>query len=482
MSLCFVSNKDLTVPFSDLAHHLRECGENIVWLSPSTRWSRWLVSQGWPENKILNLPDFSASWQKLDIDASIATLGDLETDAPATISNIILMCRNLRRRPKRVAYGYLAVARRYIEAFLIGHGVEVVFGEATWGFELMAWLVCQKIGIPMVTPATTRIPSNRFYFADARSSALFQFTEITLDDQAWAERFLVEWARCPVQPDYVHDTQGYRSFDSQWLGELAIGIFRPKLDRHDETLWPLHLRIRDRVRRSLNAITYRYAQPHEKPPEGERYVLFCLQHQPESSIDVYGSLHSNQAALIETLSRLLPASHKLWVKEHIGALGDRSVSWYRAIAKLPNVRLIDPFRNIYGLVRSADMVITISGTVGYEAALLGVPALGLAPVFFGSLMSNTVSLRSHPLEWHFRALLVASHAADAHAQASRRCVDFLAQLHANSFVGSPTPLKVPSGQRAGPNYLKDEKNAFVAFTKALRGRQGNARRRNTEAN
>src|SRR5512139_722120 len=147
MSLCFVSNKDLTVAFSDIAHRLKEHGEEVVWLSPSTRWSKWLESQGWPASDILNLPDFAQEWQRLDIDASVTMLTDLETDAPATIANIILMCRNLRRRPKEAAYGYLAVARRRIDTFLRSRRVEVVFGEGTWGFELMTWLVCQRIGI-----------------------------------------------------------------------------------------------------------------------------------------------------------------------------------------------------------------------------------------------------------------------------------------------------------------------------------------------
>ena len=46
MSICFVANKDLTVLFSDIARHLGERQEEIVWLSPSTRWTRWLEAEG----------------------------------------------------------------------------------------------------------------------------------------------------------------------------------------------------------------------------------------------------------------------------------------------------------------------------------------------------------------------------------------------------------------------------------------------------
>ena len=92
-------------------------------------------------------------------------------------------------------------------------------------------------------------------------------------------------------------------------------LFRSDLDRDDETLWPLRARIHDRVRRAWNAFTYRVLHPYEEAPRGEPYVLFCLHHQPEAAVDVYGALNSNQLAVIETLSRTLPATHRLWVKE-----------------------------------------------------------------------------------------------------------------------------------------------------------------------
>jgi hypothetical protein len=468
MPICFVANKDFTVPLSDFARYLQERGETIVWLSPSSRWSSWLETQGWPRRDILNLPDFADEWKAADMDQSIAALADLETEAPATIGNLILMCRNLRRRPKKFAYGYLAAARRHIEPFLRSHAVEVVFGEGTWGFEQVTWLVCQRIGIPMLTPATTRIPSDRFYLAHAISGDLFEFADSTAEDRQWAEKFFATWTNRPVQPEYARTNRGYKPFHRRWLKELAIGLFRQQVDRDDETLWPLHLRIRDRARRAFNALTFRLARPFQPAPPNERYVLFGLHHQPEGAIDVYGALHSNQSALIETISRTLPATHMLWVKEHVGALGDRSLGWYRKLSKLPNVRFVDPRLDIYGLVRGASLVVTITGTVGYETALMGIPVVALAPIFFAPLMSHRVTNRSHPLEWSFRDLLTLPTTPNADTRAKR--IDFLARLHANSFVGNPAPLEFPDVQRADPNHLKGEKQAFVSFMEALRRR------------
>jgi hypothetical protein len=476
MALCFVANKDLTVPFSDIARPLRERGEEIVWLSPSRRWTEWLVREGWPSQDILSIPDFAAEWRALPVEEARARLADAEDDAPQTASNIIQMCRYLRREKPSFAFSYLAVVRRHVEDFLRARRVEVAFGEGTWGFELMSWLVCQRLGIPMVTPATTRIPSGRFYMGDAVSSDLWSFRQASPADVAWAEEFLDKWLNRPIQPDYMaQHTHGYKALYWRWVPEFLRVTLQPQLDRDDATLWPLRSRIADRARRAFNAYAFRFARPYERElPRGERYVLYPLHHQPEASVDVFGSLNSNQVSLIEALSRLLPATHQLWVKEHKGALGDRSLAWYRHIARLPNVRLIDPFKDIFPLIRSADLVVTISGTAGYEAALMGVPAVGLAPVFFWPLLENQPSHRAHALEWQMGELLSRQRAETNQARARRRAVAFLAHLQANSFAGNPVDLAAAAERRAAPGYLAQEREGFVAFIEGLRrsgGRQ-----------
>jgi hypothetical protein len=471
MSLCFVSNKDLTVVYSDIARRLQREGEEIVWLAPSRRWANWLRDEGWPSADIVCLAEHEAEWQDLPMQQAAAELADIEREAPATIANVIRMCRNLCHRPPAFSYAYLAVARRHVEPFLRERKVEVVLGEGTWGFELLTWLVCGHIGIPMLTPSSTRIPGDRFYFADAVTTALFEIAQPGEKDREWAGTFLHEWLNRPIQPPYMQAfKRGYTPFKKRWLNELFIGLLQRHLDRGDATLWPLSSRIADRVIRVVNATMAKYFSPFETPPPGERYVLYPLHHQPESSVDVWGSLNSNQMALIETVSRLLPATHRLWVKEHRGAIGDRSLAWLRQAKALPNVRVIDPFTDIFGLLRGADLVMTVTGTVAYEAALLGIPSLGLAPVYFASLLTNKPHARSHPLEWQMRQLL-ATPRANIDGEPRPEAVEFLAHLHANSYFGNPFELEVPKAKRAEPEYLAREAKAFSDFIAGLRARR-----------
>lgn len=469
MSLCFVSNKDLTVVYSDIARRLKQQGEEIVWLTPSRRWANWLKAEGWPADDILCIADHEAEWKSLPHDQAMAELADVEAEAPATISNVIRMCRNLRRSPVEFSYAYLAVARRYVEPFLRRRNVEVAFGEGTWGFELLTWLVCGRLGVPMLTPASTRIPGDRFYFGDAVTTQLLAVTQATEKDREWAADFLRSWLSRPVEPVYMWNQRGgYKAFRARWINELMIAVFRPELDRGDATLWPLRARLADRVKRFVDSLSIKLMNPFTSALPNERFILFPLHHQPETSIDVYGSLNSDQLYLIETLSRLLPSTHKLWVKEHRAGISDRSLGWYRRIKSLPNVRLVGPYEDMFSMMRRADIVVTITGTAGFEAALLGVPSLGLAAMFFAPLLTNAPDARSHPLEWRLRDMLAAPRSRTDASSLDLKAVDFLALLYANSHVGNPTELEVPEARRSLPDHLATESQAFSDFVAGLR--------------
>lgn len=477
MSLCFISNKDLTVPYSDIARRLKQEGEHIVWLAPSRRWANWLIEEGWPAADILCLADHEKEWLALPLDQAMAELEGIEGESPATLGNVIQMCRYLRRADRRFSYAYLAVARRHIEPFLLRHKVEVAFGEGTWGFELMAWLLGRKHGIPVLTPSSARVPGDRFYFADAVTANLHAVAEATAADHAQADAFLRAWLGRPVQPGYMQlHRRGYRAFRARWLNELRVALLRPGLDRGDATLWPIGVRIADRTARLFTSIACRLSAPFERAPWGERYVLYALHAQPENSIDVYGSLNSNQMAVIESLSRILPATHRLWVKEHKGGLTDRSLAWYRKVKALPNVRVIDPYEDIYRMIREADLVVTVAGTSAYEAALMGVPALALSEVFFGPLLAREPASRSHPLEWDVRELVSRPKRLETAQSPDPRKVAFLAYLHANSYAGNPIMLEMPEAIRAAPDYLAMEARGFSTFIAGLRAAGGRSRR------
>jgi hypothetical protein len=135
-------------------------------------------------------------------------------------------------------------------------------------------------------------------------------------------------------------------------------------------------------RRSARARKAAFALPTVKVPPKAPYVLFGLHLQPESSIDVWAPFFSHQMWVIELLSRSIPPTHKLLVKIHKSDFANYSPKQFRKMCAFPGVEIVAPFADTRDFIQSADLLVTIQGTMGLEGALLGRPViiLGDSPV------------------------------------------------------------------------------------------------------
>ncbi|MEX2649736.1 MAG: hypothetical protein WD673_12065 [Alphaproteobacteria bacterium] len=109
--------------------------------------------------------------------------------------------------------------------------------------------------------------------------------------------------------------------------------------------------------------------------EGQVFVFYALQEEPEISMGQISPEFFFQLAAIASLGRDLPAGVLLAVKETVHAVGRRPRDFYDQIRALKNVVLLDPREG--GI--AARAVATVTGTVGLEAAVMGRPV-----VAFGS--------------------------------------------------------------------------------------------------
>jgi Capsule polysaccharide biosynthesis protein len=114
-----------------------------------------------------------------------------------------------------------------------------------------------------------------------------------------------------------------------------------------------------------------------KEPPAFPYVLFGLHMQPEVSTDVWAPYFSNQLWVIELLSRSIPATHKLMVKVHKSDIANYSPEQYAKMQSFPGVELVAPFADTRDFIEKADLIVSIQGTMGLEAALIGKPVIML---------------------------------------------------------------------------------------------------------
>lgn len=119
----------------------------------------------------------------------------------------------------------------------------------------------------------------------------------------------------------------------------------------------------------------------------ERYIVFFLHYQPEETTSPNGGIFANQSLCIETLLRNTPQDVKIYVKEHPNQFMShmqghtkRIKEFYDGLLSNPRVSLV-PFEvNSFSLISNAIAVSTVTGTVGWEAAVRKKPV-----IIFGSI-------------------------------------------------------------------------------------------------
>ncbi len=459
LAIAFIANKDLTVNFERIAARLRDGGEEIIWLSPSRRWAKWLQSKGWPAADILNIADYQAIWLSMNCKTARELAAPYESDPSLTVAHAIQMCRGLSRRPSALAESYLAVSLTKIDAFIQSRNVELLLGEGTWGFEIAAGMVCRIRNIPHLCPSSMRLPDDRFGFVDAITSALWDPFQPCAKDRDAAREFLEHWRTKPRPPSYATST-GYAAFDRAWITEAKYALLHRDLDRGDETLWPIGRRIKDRILRGWRSWRLSSYLKSDQPKTDFPYILVCLQHQPEAAVDVFGGFNSDQEKLIEMIVRMAPSQCEIIVREHRGAIGDRPSSWYKRVGTWPKIRFGDPFAPIYPLIKSAGAVVTVSSTVAFEAALLDTPALLLSPVHYASLAAVPPTRMTTPLDWPLAEILDINQ-RERWVPSETSKIDLLANIIANSVVGEPAILRASRDITEHPDHLRSEAAFFA---------------------
>lgn len=437
--VCFLCNHTRTIFFHRIATGLEKKGYEICWISSGRRWARWLEGQGTPKEKILDLANFGSEWctSRDPTPGELAHLALLERSGNVTARDIILMDRVLRRGSLNLAVRYLAVCASQIDAFFEREGVDVVFGEQTWGYELIAGKCAERRGIPVYQPAETRIPWARFVFFKSHLFAeIAEVKAVESQNYEAGARIWADFVRSKKKPEYFYRNARVPRPHLDWPLKLVRHLLSYEVERHDMAAFPTGYLVEWRFAQTVNTLAMRLKTPFEIPDlkKAPPFVVMMLHVQPENTLDVMASRFTNQTEVVRALARALPVTHELWIKEHAGAIGDRSLAYYRDLKRNPRVRLIDPWVNAFSLAEKADLVVSIGGTVCYEASLLGRKAMTLTPMYFSRIVQAPIVDIWSPDAYRRIADALAAPAWPP-AELRERCIEFLAWLHANSFPG-----------------------------------------------
>lgn len=119
--------------------------------------------------------------------------------------------------------------------------------------------------------------------------------------------------------------------------------------------------------------------------DNEPFAFYPLHYDPEIATMLLAPHYTNQIEVIQHAARSLPVGWKLYVKEHAGMVGYRPRAYYKEIIKIPNVKLIDPTVKGFELVKKSQLIITLTGTVGWEGVVYKKPVITFGEVFYNDL-------------------------------------------------------------------------------------------------
>jgi hypothetical protein len=401
MKILFVENRYTTQVLERVAQRLACQGHAVAWLVQNHRFA----PLGWDDVHKLPYPSGPG------------------TVPPPEFSPLVRIDRGVRYFGGNP--GHYAHYATHIGAVLDAVRPEVVFGESTQFHELITVALCRRRGIEFLHPAATRIPHSRISFLRGDTLEAFGGSGERLPDTD---------ARAMVQ---AVAQRRYTAFTNANQASVADSALQRRLraarDRATMVLaWlqgeryvtpsPWRKLALERERRAALARVDSIAGSTPIAPAG-RYVLYPMQMQPETNIDVWGAPHHDQAAIIAQAAASLQASGRsLVVKLNPTAKYDLLEPGFFDALSLPNVQVAPRNQPMTGLFAGAEALLTVTGSVLYESIFSCKPVFVLGRHALSRLPGVTPLDRAGDLGAALEASLPQAASAEQAAQVVQQVV------------------------------------------------------------
>lgn len=389
----------------EVAEELNQKKVKIVGVTLGNRWNFLLKNSNF---NLVSLSDYlRAKWNKITVTDRLLEEYENKYGKDHDLSffiNVDRLINNVNKKKFKTwedKLKFLLLHFNFWEEFFEKYDVDAFYTTGTAFLALLAGMaVAQHKGVRFKVIYTTRAREPRVVFVDNYEDRWTSVNnvyeellkrELRPEEKGFAKSYLEEFRQKAKRPAYMGHSWHISGFRRPYVKEFLRRVERKIVykwgrDRFDYvTPPPLRRALKETKvivkRKFLTSFYFKTGQSLNK-----KYIFFPLQLQPEESTDIWGKWYSNQIATVEYISKALPLNYKLYVKEHKVAVGKREglFSCYDKLRRLPNVVLIHPFEDSHNLIKNADLIIVISGTVGWEALLYGKPVITLGNVFYNN--------------------------------------------------------------------------------------------------
>lgn len=256
--------------------------------------------------------------------------------------------------------------------------------------------------------------------------------------RALADTYVTQLKVKDWRPFYVRDLSGRRALKPFLVGLVKAAVWQLRkmtarkggpfrYESYDEEY-------AKRVAVYLKGLWTRYDAIEDIPAETEVF-FYPLHQEPEATLLYLSEFYANQAALIENIMRCLGPNQALVVKEHPvdkGALLRRKFLELRQ--RYSSLYFVPAELHGRQVLERSERVVTLTSTVGWEAAAIGKKVYVLGDIFFDMLPGVTRIPNINEL----RHVLRTGIGADSRLEHDV-LVDFIASMLEISHSGNPFP-------------------------------------------
>lgn len=400
--------------YLDVAKNLQKRGIEPV-LAYVTDEAGWLeeFSRAMPDAEVL--PSFPLIGARLPNSSKVvlkpASTADIEALAPWEGATLQMMDR--RNFDGLALHDMRHLYHRYISmwrSLLDHHRPDAVhFHPAPHqGHDFVLYQLCHRLGIPTLIVESAYLKDRLFIrtsldetptpTADQIAHELKRFNgdppSLIEAAQHAVSRKLVDRNDIDRNLSFLHHAKQLLSPRAWLLAMRPVrdNVFGLTQRRPPEMLYRFY---EMRGRRGV-AETYRFYKRHSKKVEATgNFIYMPLHYQPEKTTLPDGLRFVDQLHLAEVIASALPKGWKLYVKEHARqfnlSYGLRGVAWtkgrsmnfYRRLASMPGIEMVDLSVDSAQLVARSRAVATITGTSAWEGLQIGVPALIFGTAWYG---------------------------------------------------------------------------------------------------
>lgn len=279
---------------------------------------------------------------------------------------------------------FFNAANVYFRQIVEGRVNTVVFSNHPhMGIDIILYHLARLLGLDTLICHQSSFPGRMWLMREIEDFGFFE----SVGDYAGDSVALPE---APHVPFYMLN---FRPHDRRTRPIQALAGESLKLLAKSLALMPLYNR--QAYRRNLERVIRRINRLRIPTParrtydpfdETRPFIYFPLHLQPELTTDTLGQRYADQLLVAEALAAAVPDDTLIVLKEN--PKQDefmRESSFYTRMRAIPNLRYLSPEVPSLELVRRSRCVVAISGTVGWEALLLGKGVVQFGLAWYSSL-------------------------------------------------------------------------------------------------